>query len=129
MDRYYLVLLGEKRDMELHPMEAKKLLAWKITARYHDAAAADAARADWETRFSKRDLAAADLPEVELSSLPGGMNALTLVGFIFETVFQLKKSNGVLRKEHFTPGAIQLNDVKVTDPSSALELSPAAFCA
>ena len=74
--------------MELHPMEAKKLLAWKITARYHDAAAADAARADWETRFSKRDLAAADLPEVELSSLPGGMNALTLVGFIFETVFQ-----------------------------------------
>lgn len=23
MDRYYLVLLGEKRDMELHPMEAK----------------------------------------------------------------------------------------------------------
>ena len=127
MDRYYLVLLGEKRDMELHPMEAKKLLAWKITARYHDAAAADAARADWETRFSKRDLAAADLPEVELSSLPGGMNALTLVGFIFETVFQLKKSNGVLRKEHFTPGAIQLNDVKVTDPSSALELSPGSI--
>lgn len=29
MDRYYLVLLGEKRDMGLHPMEAKKLLAWK----------------------------------------------------------------------------------------------------
>lgn len=53
MDRYYLVLLGEKRDMELHPMEAKKLLAWKITARYHDAAAADAARADWETVFPK----------------------------------------------------------------------------
>ena len=91
------------------------------------AAAAVAARADWETRFSKRDLAAADLPEVELCSLPGGMNALTLVGFIFETVFQLKKSNGVLRKEHFTPGAIQLNDVKVTDPSSALELSPGSI--
>ena len=44
MDRYYLVLLGEKRDMGLHPMEAKKLLAWKITARYHDSAAANAAR-------------------------------------------------------------------------------------
>ena len=27
MDRYYQVLLGEKRDMGLHPMEAKKLLA------------------------------------------------------------------------------------------------------
>ncbi|MFR4416941.1 MAG: tyrosine--tRNA ligase [Akkermansia sp.] len=54
MDRYYLVLLGEKRDMGLHPMEAKKLLAWKITARYHDSAAADAARATGKTRFSKR---------------------------------------------------------------------------
>ena len=40
------------------------------------------------------------------------MNALALVSFLFENVFQVKKSNGVLRKEHFTPGAIQLNDVK-----------------
>lgn len=124
MDRYYLVLLGEKRDMGLHPMEAKKLLAWKITARYHDSAAADAARSDWETRFSKRDLAAADLPEVEIAVLPAGMNALALVSFLFENVFQVKKSNGVLRKEHFAPGAIQLNDVKMTDPSAVLELAP-----
>ena len=124
MDRYYLVLLGEKRDMGLHPMEAKKLLAWKITARYHDSAAADAARSDWETRFSKRDLAAADLPEVEIASLPAGVNALALVSFLFDNVFQVKKSNGVLRKEHFTPGAIQLNDVKMTDPSALLELAP-----
>ena len=124
MDRYYLVLLGEKRDMGLHPMEAKKLLAWKITARYHDSASADTARADWETRFSKRDLAAADLPEVEIASLPAGMNALALAAFLFENVFQVKKSNGVLRKEHFTPGAIQLNDVKVTDPAAVPELAP-----
>ena len=45
-------------------------------------------RADWETRFSKRDLAAADLPEVEIASLPAGMNALALVAFLFENVFQ-----------------------------------------
>ncbi len=122
MDRYYLVLLGEKRDETLHPMEAKKQLAWKTTARHHDAAAADAARADWETRFSKRDLAAADLPEVELTALPADMNALALVGYLFETVFKLKKSNGVLRKEHFTPGAIQLNNEKVTDPNAVLTL-------
>ncbi len=117
MDRYYTVLLGEKRDESLHPMEAKKQLAWKITARYHDAVAADAARADWETRFSKRDLAAADLPEVAIASLPADMNALALVAYLFETVFKLKKSNGVLRKEHFTPGAIQLNNEKLTDPN------------
>lgn len=122
MDRYYLVLLGEKRDMTLHPMEAKKRLAAKLTARYHDEESATAARSDWETRFSKRDLAAADLPEVSLTSLPEGLKALGIAAHIFDSVFQLSKSNGVLRKEHFTPGAIQLNDEKITDPNAELEL-------
>ncbi|MEN8756435.1 MAG: tyrosine--tRNA ligase, partial [Akkermansiaceae bacterium] len=64
MDRYYLLLLGEARDVSLHPMEAKKQLAQKIVSRYHDDAAGQAARDDWDTRFSKRDLNAADLPEL-----------------------------------------------------------------
>lgn len=118
MDRYYTVLLGETRDTTMHPMEAKKLLAWKITARYHGAEAADAARADWETRFSKRDLAAADLPEVSLASLPEGAVAIAVAAHVFETVFGLKKSNGILRKEHFAPGAIQLDGEKIDDPFS-----------
>lgn len=124
MDRYYLVLLGEKRDASLHPMDAKKLLAWKLTARYHGSAAADEARADWDTRFSKRDLASADLPEVAVSSLPDDRSALAVACYLFSTVFGISKSNGVLRKEHFVPGAIQLNEQKVTDPSAILELSP-----
>lgn len=122
MDRYYQVLLGEKRDLSLHPMEAKKQLASMITARYHDEAAALAARNDWETRFSKRDLASADLPEVGLTALPEGANAMGIVAHLFETVFHLSKSNGVLRKEHFMPGAIQLNDEKITDPNAHLAL-------
>lgn len=116
MDRYYVVLLGEERDTALHPMEAKKQLAWKITARYHSSAAADAARADWDVRFSKRDLSAADLPEVSIASFPEGANALTVVSEVLEKVFHLKKSNGALRKENFAPGAIQLDGEKITDP-------------
>lgn len=122
MDRYYTVLLGEHRDASLHPMEAKKLLAWKIVARYHSPEAADAARNDWETRFSKRDLAAAELPELSLVALPAGLNAIGLVAYVFQTSFNVQKSNGVLRKEHFIPGAIQVNDEKVTDPNATLEL-------
>lgn len=122
MDRYYIVLLGEHRDASLHPMEAKKLLAWKIVARYHSPEAADAARNDWETRFSKRDLAAAELPELSLAALPAGLNAIGLVAYVFQTSFNVQKSNGVLRKEHFIPGAIQVNDEKVTDPNATLEL-------
>jgi tyrosyl-tRNA synthetase len=123
MDRYYTVLLGEHRDPSLHPMEAKKTLAAKIVTRYHNAEAAAVARADWETRFSKRDLASSDLPIVSLASLPADLNALGLVAYLMETSFGLKKSNGVLRKEHFTPGAIQLNDRKVTDPNETLHPS------
>ena len=63
MDRYYLLLLGEGRDPAGHPMEAKKALAEKLTGRYHGAAAGSAARSDWDTRFSKKNLAAAELPE------------------------------------------------------------------
>ncbi len=121
MDRYYVVLLGEERDTSLHPMEAKKQLAWKITARYHSPAVADAAQADWDVRFSKRDLSAADLPEVSISSLPVGANALTVVSEVLEKVFRLKKSNGALRKENFAPGAIQLDGEKIIDPLAVPE--------
>ena len=40
MARYYQLLLGESPDPALHPMDAKKSLAEKITARYHGGLAA-----------------------------------------------------------------------------------------
>lgn len=118
MDRYYALLLGETRDMSSHPMEAKKQLAVKLTSRYHGEETALAARLDWETRFSKRDLASAELPDFALSDLPADNRLVTVVGFLLEAVFQIKKSNGDLRKQHIQPGAIQLNDVKLTDANA-----------
>ena len=44
MDRYYLLLLGSARDEILHPMEAKKVLACRIVARYHSEEEGKAAR-------------------------------------------------------------------------------------
>lgn len=122
MHRYYTVLLGTKCDDSIHPMEAKKSLAAKVVERYHSAEAADAARGDWDTRFSKRDLSSAELPEISMGSLPLSMNAVGIIAHIFDAIFNIKKSNGVLRKEHFAPGAIQINDVKHTDPSASIEL-------
>jgi tyrosyl-tRNA synthetase len=124
MDRYYALLLGEQRDASLHPMEAKKQLAAKITARYHSAAEATAARDDWETRFSKRDLAAAELPELAVADLPADATVLSLSSHVFSTVFDLKKSNGDLRKQFISAGAVQLDGEKLTDPSAPL--TPAA---
>ena len=114
MDRYYLLLLGSARDEILHPMEAKKVLASRIVARYHSEEEGKAAREDWETRFSKRDLNAADLPEMATADLNG--NLLQVVGLVFKDAFGLEKSNGELRKQFITTGAVQLDGEKLIDP-------------
>ena len=120
MDRYYLLLLGEARDPTGHPMDAKKALAEKLTIRYHGSEAGESARMDWDTRFSKKDLAAADLPEIALTGLPGDLTVLALSAHAFQTAFGLEKSNSELRKQFITSGSVQLNGEKLTDPSAAV---------
>ena len=120
MDRYYLLLLGEARDPAGHPMDAKKSLAEKITSRYHGPEAGPAARAEWDTRFSKKDLAAADLPEIALNSLPADLTVLSLTAHAFKAAFDLEKSNGELRKQFITSGSVQLNGEKLIDPTAAV---------
>lgn len=122
MDRYYLLLLGEARDPDGHPMDAKKSLAEKLTSRFHGEEAGAAARADWDTRFSKKDLASAELPEISLADLPGDLTVLSLSAFAFQSAFGLEKSNGELRKQFITPGSVQLNGEKLTDPTAAVAL-------
>jgi tyrosyl-tRNA synthetase len=119
MDRYYLLLLGDARDESIHPMEAKKELARRIVARYHSEEEGKTAREDWETRFSKRDLNAADLPEMAAADLSG--NVLQVVSQVFKEAFSLEKSNGELRKQFITTGAVQLDGEKLTDPMAGFE--------
>ena len=113
MDRYYLLLLGETRDASSHPMDSKKSLAEKLTARYHGDEAGTAAREDWDTRFSKKDLTAAELPEI---SVPADSTVLSLTAHAFLTAFGIEKSNGELRKQFIQSGSVQLNGEKLTDP-------------
>jgi len=124
MDRYYALLLGETRDPALHPMEAKKQLGAKLVARYHSRPDAEAARADWETRFSKKDLSAADLPGLPTGDLPGDLTVIALVAHAFRTAFGLKKSNSELRKQFITTGAVQLNGEKLIDPNAPVSPKP-----
>lgn len=121
MARYYTLLLGENLDSNIHPMDAKKSLAQRLTARYHDDNAGRAARDDWETRFSKKDLAAAELPELSVSDLEG-LSVLALASTAFQQAFGIQKSNGELKKQSIAPGAIQLDGKKLTDPSAEPDL-------
>jgi len=116
MERYYLLLLGEVLDPALHPMEAKKSLAFRIVERYHSKECAQAALDDFNTRFSKKDLAHADLPEISLAVADGDI--VSAVVAAYAQAFQLKKSRGDARRL-VEQGSVQWNGEKVTDPKTA----------
>lgn len=56
----------------LHPMQAKKNLAYNITAGFHSTAEAEAAAEDWATQFQQKGVAE-DVPEVEVSLTTEGL--------------------------------------------------------
>ena len=119
MARYYLLLLGEELPA-IHPMEAKKQLAARIVARYHDDAAAQAALEDFNTRFSKRDLDSAELPMV---SFAAGADIVSLVVAAFAQGFQITRSRGDARRL-VEQGSVQLRGEKITDPKAVPTLNP-----
>ena len=115
MARYYQLLLGEETPAG-HPMDAKKQFARRIVERYHGADAGHAALEDFNTRFSKRDLAHADLPILSLAGLAGDIVSVVVAGYA--QCFQITKSRGDARRL-VEQGSVQLRDEKVTDPKAA----------
>ncbi len=115
MARYYNLLLCEQAPADMHPMEAKKQLAARIVARFHGEEAGNAARADFELRFSKKDLASAELPSLPLAGL--GADIVSVVVAAFGQCFQITKSRGDARRL-VEQGSIQLGGEKVSDPKA-----------
>ena len=111
MARYYLLLLGE--DLPgIHPMEAKKQLASRLVARYHSTDAAQAALNDFNTRFSKKDLASADLPVVSLEGVAADL--VSVVVAAYSQAFKMTKSRGDARRL-IEQGSVQWLGEKITD--------------
>jgi tyrosyl-tRNA synthetase len=92
MARYYGLLLGNTAPADMHPLEAKKQLAFEIVRTYHSLAAAQKTLDEWNTRFSKRDLEHADLPAFS-ATLGDGLIAVALVSKVYREVFNLEKSH------------------------------------
>jgi len=114
MEKYYLLVLGEVMDKSMHPMEAKKQLAAKCVAVYHSEADGKEAREDFETRFSKKDLAHADLPTLKLGER---RDVLGVVLQAYAEAFQQTPSNGDV-KRLLQGGSVQLNGEKLSDPKA-----------
>ncbi|HEV7868899.1 MAG TPA: tyrosine--tRNA ligase [Chthoniobacteraceae bacterium] len=118
MERYYLLLLGEALPAG-HPMDAKKQLAFRLVERYHSREGAQAALDDFNTRFSKRDLDKAELPEFAVQSNASDLLSVIVAGY--GECFQLKKSRGDARRL-VEQGSVQLNGEKLLDVKASLEL-------
>lgn len=120
MVRYYKILLREPLPA-IHPMDAKKQLAFRIVERFHDRVSAASALDDFELRFAKRDLAAAELPQVRAKDL--GEDIITAVVAAYALGFGLAKSRSEARRL-VEQGSVQWRGHKVTDPKSAMEFIP-----
>jgi tyrosyl-tRNA synthetase len=120
MARYYELLLFEAVP-DIHPMEAKKQLAARIVERYHGPDAAKGAREAFEVRFSKKDLANAELPELKLAGVGGDI--VSVVVAAFAQCFQITKSRGDARRL-VEQGSVQLRGDKVTDAKATPGFQP-----
>ena len=120
MKRYYLLLLSEDMPEAIHPMDAKKQLATRIVERYHSAEAAREALEDFNTRFSKRDLAQADLPVLSVTGIEPDL--LPVVEAAYK-VFGLTRTRGDIRRL-IQQGSVQINGEKATDPKAVPPWKP-----
>ena len=116
MVRYYDVLLHESLPEGMHPMEAKKSLARRITARFHSEELAQAALEDFNTRFSSKDLESADLPVFVPA---GARDFISLVVEALAVCFQTTRSRSDARRL-IEGGSVQWRGAKVVDPKSSL---------
>lgn len=118
MAQYYLLLLGRKFSTELHPMEAKKQLAFEIVATYHSREAAQRTLDDFNRRFSEKRLDESDLPPF---SSPNERDAVSIVVAAYANGFGITKSRAEARRL-IEQGSVQLHGKKIRDVQAELSL-------
>ena len=118
MAQYYLLLLGRKFSTEVHPMEAKKQLAFEIVATYHSREAAQRTLDDFNRRFSEKRLDESDLPPF---SSPNERDAISIVVAAYANGFGITKSRAEARRL-IEQGSVQLRGKKIRDVQAELSL-------
>jgi tyrosyl-tRNA synthetase len=118
MARYYELLLSRAPLPGMHPLEAKKQLAFEIVQTYHSSGIAQRTLDEWNTRFSKRDLERAELPYLRPDNYS---DFVDLVGHAFQNAFGISKSRTQVR-HLIEQGSVQLDGKKITDPNAAIPL-------
>ncbi|MGA7901345.1 MAG: tyrosine--tRNA ligase [Terrimicrobiaceae bacterium] len=117
MPHYFKVLLREDVPDGEHPMDSKKSLARRVTARFHSVEQADIALKEFELRFSRRDLEHANLP---LFSPEGpACDLVSIVVEAYARCFEIVKSRSEARRL-IEGGSVQWDGEKIVDPKASL---------
>ena len=119
MPTYYSLLLN-KPTPQIHPVEAKKQLAFEIVQTYHSANAAEKTLNEWNARFSEKRLSETELPYLRPDNYS---NFVDVVGHAFQNAFGINKSRTQIRRL-IDQGSVQLDGKKVTDPNTVIQLRP-----
>jgi tyrosyl-tRNA synthetase len=106
----------------MHPLEAKKQLAFEIVQAYHSVDTAKRTLDGWNTRFTKRDLKNADLPAFSLGEQQG-FTAVTVVSDVYRKVFQSEKSHSEVSRL-IKQGSVEIDGTKIRDPKAKVALHP-----
>jgi tyrosyl-tRNA synthetase len=122
MARYYELLLRRAGTRDMHPLEAKKQLAFEIVQTYHSTEAAKRTLDEWNTRFSKRDLKNADLQAFSLGEQQD-FTAVTVVSDVYRKVFQAEKSHSEVSRL-IKQGSVEIDGTKIRDPKAKITFHP-----
>src|SRR6059058_4120625 len=122
MARYYELLLRRVPPPDMHPLEAKKQLAFEIVQTYHSADAAKRTLDEWNTRFSKRDLEHVDLPAFSPAERQD-LTAVNVVSDVYRNVFQLEKSHSEISRL-IKQGSVEIDGTKIHNPKAKVALHP-----
>jgi tyrosyl-tRNA synthetase len=117
MISYYELLTSADLDQikTLHPMAAKKALARTLVARFHGAAAADAAFAYFESTFSKKVLPS----DLRVERVPPGLTLSEIIARVGGAKSRSEARRLILQ------GGVQIDGVKRTDDAPIA--APSAF--
>jgi tyrosyl-tRNA synthetase len=119
MARYYPALLGRQLPADMHPLEAKKQLAFEIVETYHSRSAAEKTLDEWNVRFSKKRLGETELPIFS----PSGKDrdVVSLVAAAYEKAFGVVKSRSDVSRL-IKQGSVQLDAKKIADAKATVSL-------
>ena len=117
MPDYYRLLLGQEPPA-IPPNEAKRGLARRIVARYHDETAAAAAEEHFDRLFVRRE-APAEIEELDLSPYAGQDGVMVHIPVLMADAFGISSSEA---RRLLKQGGVKLDGE--TLPADALDISP-----